>query len=289
VRFEVIHGYRHVFPIQRLCLVFAVSPSGYYAWRDRPESKRAQENAALLKEIRDIHQMSRQTYGSPRVHAELQASGFSVGKNRVARLMRAENIRARRKKKRTKTTDSQHTYPVAPNLLNQDFAAQRPNEKWLGDITYIWTAEGWLYLATVLDLFSRKIVGWAMEDTLASYLVEKAFHMAVQTRQPTAGLLHHSDRGSQYAGDPYQIQLAGYHMQVSMSRTGNCLDNAPMESFFSTLKVEQVHFQNYASRKEARTDIFEYIEGFYNRLRRHSSLGYLSPLEFERQYYASLS
>ena len=284
-----MHGYRDEFPIQRMCQVFDVSPSGYYAWRDRPESRRTQENAALLVEIKDIHRMSRQTYGSPRVHAELRARGFAVGKNRVARLMRAENIRARRKQKRKQTTDSQHTYPVAPNLLNQDFAAQRPNQKWLGDITYIWTAEGWLYLATVMDLFSRQIVGWAMADTLASCLVEKAFCMAVQTRQSVAGLLHHSDRGSQYAGDPYQVLLASYQMQVSMSRTGNCFDNAPMESFFSTLKVEQVHFQDYASRKEARTDIFAYIEGFYNRTRRHSSLGYLSPQEFERQYYASLS
>jgi putative transposase len=285
----VIHDYRDTFPVQRLCRVFKVSPSGYYAWRDRPASPRTQENATLLAEIKDIHHMSRQTYGSPRVHAELLARGFSAGKNRVARLMRTENIRARRKMKRSKTTDSHHPYPVAPNRLNQAFEATRPNEKWLGDITYIWTAEGWLYLATILDLFSRKIVGWAMEDTLASCLVEKALGMAVQTRQPAAGLLHHSDQGSQYAGDPYQTQLANHKMQVSMSRTGNCYDNAPMESFFSTLKVEHVHLQDYAGRKEARTDIFAYIEGFYNRIRRHSSLGYLSPVDFERQYYQRLS
>ena len=269
--------------------MFEVSASGYYAWRERPTSKQTQENAELLEEIQAIHQMSRKTYGSPRVHAELVARGLAVGQNRVARLMRANHIRARRKKKRHKTTDSQHDYPVAPNLLNQKFEAQRPNQKWLSDITYIGTAEGWLYLATVMDLFSRKIVGWAMEDTLASGLVEKALRMAVQTRKAVAGLLHHSDRGSQYAGDPYPVQLARYPMQVSMSRTGNCFDNAPIESFFSTLKVEQVHFQNYASRQETKTDLFEYIEGFYNRIRRHSSLGYLSPEEFERQYYASLS
>lgn len=289
MRFAVIHSYQETFSVQRMCRIFEVSPSGYYAWRDRPLSKRAQENARLLAEIKDIHQLSRQSYGSPRVHAELLARGLSGGKNRVARLMRAANVRARRKKRRQQTTDSHHAYPVVPNLLNRDFEAQRPNEKWLSDITYIWTQEGWLYLATVLDLFSRKIVGWAMENTLASCLVEKAFRMAVQTRNPPAGLLHHSDRGSQYAGDPYQVQLANYRMQVSMSRTGNCYDNAPMESFFSTLKVEQVHFQDYESRKEARTDIFAYIEGFYNRIRRHSSLGYLSPVEFERQYYVSLS
>jgi putative transposase len=289
VRFEVIHSYRAIFSVERMCQVFDVSPSGYYAWRGWPASQRTQENESLVKEIKDIYEKSRKTYGSPRVHAELLARGFQVGKNRVAQLMRAAKIRARRKKKGTRTTDSNHHHPVAPNLLNRDFEAQQPNEKWLGDITYIWTQEGWLYLATIMDLFSRKIVGWAMENTLASCLVEKAFRMAVRSRNPQAGLLHHSDRGSQYAGQDYQFQLANYRMQVSMSRTGNCYDNAPMESFFSTLKVEWVHFQEYKNRKEARTDIFDYIEGFYNRTRRHSALGYLSPLEFERQYFASLS
>lgn len=289
MRYAVIESYCDRFPVQRMCQVFEVSPSGYYAWRDRPLSQRAQANAALVKEIKDIHEESRKTYGSPRVHAELLARGFTAGKNRVARLMRAANIRARRKQKGTRTTDSQHSYPVAPNLLQRDFTARRPNEKWLGDITYIWTAEGWLYLATIMDLYSRKIVGWAMQDSLASCLVEKALRMAVHKRRPEAGLLHHSDRGSQYAGEDYRLQLANYGLQASMSRTGNCYDNAPMESFFSTLKVEWVHFQNYANRKEARTDIFDYIEGFYNRTRRHSSLGYLSPVEFEQRYYASLS
>ena len=284
-----MHRYRDEFPIERMCRLFRVSPSGYYAWRDRPLSKRAQENALLLPEIRKIHQLSRQTYGSPRVHAELMARGFAAGRHRVARLMHAAEMHGRRPKKRRQTTDSRHHFPVAPNLLNQDFRAERPNEKWLTDITYIWTAEGWLYLATVLDLFSRKIVGWAMDATLAGCLVEKAFGMAVQNRRPGTGLLHHSDRGSQYAAETYQRCLLGYHMQVSMSRTGNCYDNAPMESFFSSLKVEQVHLRAYQSRKEARTDIFDYIEGFYNRMRRHSSLGYLSPDEFERQYYPSLS
>jgi transposase InsO family protein len=289
VRFEVIHSYRTSFSVARMCQVFGVSPSGYYAWRDRPASRRAQENAGLVKEIRDIHEKSRKTYGSPRVHAELLARGFQVGKNRVARLMRAAKIRARRKKKGTRTTDSNHDHPVAPNLLNREFETRQPNEKWLGDITYIWTQEGWLYLAAIMDLFSRKIVGWAMENTLASCLVEKAFRMAVRSRNPKAGLLHHSDRGSQYAGQDYQLHLADYRMQVSMSRTGNCYDNAPMESFFSTLKVEWVHHQKYENQKEARTDIFDYIEGFYNRTRRHSSLDYLSPVEYERQYFTSLS
>lgn len=283
-----MHSYREEFPVERMCRLFGVSSSGYYAWRDRPRSKRRQENEALLKEIREIHRLSRRTYGSPRVHAELLARGFLTGRHRVARLMQTAEIRGRRPRKRRQTTDSRHNFPVAPNLLNQDFQAEQPNQKWLTDITYIWTAEGWLYLATVLDLFSRKIVGWAMEATLASCLVEKALQMAIQTRRPGAGVLHHSDRGSQYAGAPYQTSLTAFRMQVSMSRTANCYDNAPMESFFSSLKVEQVHFRDYKSRKEAKTDIFDYIEVFYNRIRRHSSLGYLSPDAFERQYYAAL-
>jgi putative transposase len=266
-----------------------VSPSGYYAWRDRPLSERARANQKLVTEIRDIHAASRQTYGSPRIHAELLARSFRVGKNRVARLMRTEDIRARRKKKRKITTDSQHPYPVAPDLLQRDFQAEAPNRKWLGDITFIPTHEGWLYLAAILDLFSRKIVGWAMDETLESCLVEQAFHMAVQNRKRVIGLLHHSDRGSQYAGGPYQSLLTAHQMQVSMSDTADCYDNAPMESFFSTLKCEQVHFQDYLTRAEAKTDIFAYIEGFYNRIRRHSSLGYLSPEEFERRYYDKLS
>lgn len=265
-----------------------VSTSGYYAWRDRLPSERAQANQKLVVKIRDIHAESRQTYGSPRVHAELVARGVPVGKNRVARLMRVEEIRARRKKKRKITTDSQHPYPVAPNLLRRDFQAEAPNEKWLGDITFIPTAEGWLYLAVILDLFSRKIVGWAMDETLESILVERAYQMAVHNRRPADGLLHHSDRGSQYAAGAYQELLTADRMQVSMSGSGNCYDNAPMESFFSTLKCEQVHFQDYNTRVEAKTDIFAYIEGFYNRTRRHSSLGYLSPDEFERRFYDNL-
>lgn len=265
-----------------------VSISGYYAWRDRPLSARGRANRELVGEIRAIHAQSRKTYGSPRIHAELVARGFRAGKNRVARLMRAEDIRAQRKKKRKRTTDSQHDYPIAPNWLNRDFQAKAPNQKWLGDITFIPTQEGWLYLAAILDLFSRKVVGWAMEDTLESSLVEQAFYMAVQNRKQVHGLLHHSDRGSQYAGGAYQRLLAAHNMQVSMSDTGDCFDNAPMESFFSTLKCEQVHFQEYLTRADAKTDIFAYIEGFYNRVRRHSSLGYLSPAEFERLYYDNL-
>lgn len=289
MRYPFIQEHQNEFPVQRMCKVLSVSASGYYAWQTRPVSQRAQANEKLLPKIRAIHSRSRKTYGSPRVHAELIADGLRIGKNRVARLMRLANLRGQRKKKQPRTTNSQHSHPVAPNRLNRAFHASRPNEKWLADITYIPTAEGWLYLAVVLDLFSRKIVGWAFAASLESSLVEQAFCTAVQNRTTITGLLHHSDRGSQYAGDLYQRLLSDQQMQVSMSRTGNCYDNAPMESFFSTLKCEHVHFQKYRTRQEAQTDIFAYILGFYNRHRRHSSLGYLSPEEFERRYYTNLS
>jgi len=289
MKFRFIEMYQEQFPVARMCGLLEVSTSGYYAWRARPLSGRARANREMIVEIQDIYMQSRQTYGSPRVHAELLARGFSASKNRVARLMRAENIQSRRKKKRKVTTNSRHAYPIAPNLLQRDFQAAAPNEKWLADITFIPTGGGWLYLAAILDLFSRKVIGWAMDTSLESVLVEQAFHMAVQNRKLVEGLLHHTDRGSQYASGGYRKLLTGYDIQASMSNTGDCFDNAPMESFFSTLKCEQVHLQNYITRAEARTDIFAYIEGFYNRLRRHSSLGYLSPEEFERRYYDNLS
>ena len=289
MRYQFIQDHQDEFPVQRMCRVLGVSASGYYAWRTRPVSPRVQANQKLLVEIRSIHSRSRKTYGSPRVYAELRDCNFLVGKSRVARLMRAENLRGQRKRKQLRTTNSQHRYPVAPNHLNRDCHATRPNEKWLAEITYIPTAEGWLYLAVVLDLFSRKIVGWAFSASLESNLVQQAFRMAVHSRPALLGLLHHSDRGSQYAGDAYQQLLIDQQIQVSMSRTGNCYDNAPMESFFSTLKCEHVHFQNYQTRQEAQTDIFAYIVGFYNQQRRHSSLGYVSPDEFERRYYTNLS
>jgi transposase InsO family protein len=289
MRLVFIDGQRDQFPIQRMCSMMGVSTSGYYAWRDRPLSQRSLDNQKLLREIRAIHAESRKIYGSPRIHAKLAARGFWASKNRVARLMRAEDIRSKRKRRRIITTNSKHAYPIAPNLLQRDFQATEPNQKWLGDITCIPTDEGFLYLAAILDLFSRKIVGWAMEDTMESYLVEQAFTMAVLNRKQVEGLLHHTDRGSQYASGSYQELLTNFHIQVSMSRSGDCYDNAPMESFFSTLKCELVHLQYYRTRLEARTDIFPYIEGFYNRTRLHSSLGYHSPDEFERWYYDNLS
>ena len=285
-----MQAHQEEFPIRQMCKVLVVSSSGYYAWRERPESIQAQANRKLVMEIRAIHARSRGNYGSPRVYADLQLRGFRVGRNRIARLMRLEKIYGRRRtKKIPHTTNSQHEYPVAPNRLNRNFQASRPNEKWLADITYIPTAEGWLYLAVVMDLFSRKIVGWSFADNLESSLVERAFQMAVRNAATLHSLLHHSDRGSQYAADAYQQMLIAHHVQVSMSRRGDCYDNAPMESFFGTMKSECVNQRNYQTRQEAITDIFFYIVGFYNRERLHSSLGYLSPDEFERRYYLSLS
>ncbi len=283
MKYQFIAADRHEFEITVMCRVLQVSRSGYYAWRQRPVSRREMANQKLTQQIEAIHQQSRQTYGSPRIQAELADQGVKCGQNRVARLMRQAELRAKQERQfKVTTTDSAHNYPIAPNLLEQDFQASRPNEKWLADITYIATAEGWLYLAAVMDLYSRRIVGWAMGDTLERWLPLAALQMALDSRQPPPGLLHHSDRGSQYASDDYQTVLTKYQMQGSMSRTGNCYDNAPMESFFGTLKTELVYHCHYATRAEAKTAIFEYIEVFYNRFRRHSALDYQSPVAFEQ-------
>jgi len=265
-----------------------VSPSGYYRWRQRrvqcKQSQREMANQALLREMRLIHQEVRQTYGSPRMHAELVARGYSCSLNRVVRLMQEEGIHARsRRRWQVQTTDSRHPLPVAPNWLRQDFTATEANKKWVADITYVPTRTGWLYLAVVLDLYSRMVVGWCMDTSMATHLIASALTMALHTRRPApdSGLLHHSDRGSQYASYHYQQILASYGIQASMSRTGNVYDNAVMESFFSTIKKELVHHKDYATQQEAKRDIFQYIEGFYNRRRRHSALDYQSPLQFE--------
>jgi putative transposase len=236
-------------------------------------------------QIKAVHTDSDQTYGSPRIHAQLRAQGQRCSPNRVARLMHQHGITACRKRRFTHTTDSQHELPVAPNGLNQQFEAQYTDQKWVADITYIWTQQGWLYLAVVLDLFSRRVVGWAMQPSLGRGLVLAALQMALLARRPEPGLLHHSDRGSQYASHDYQHLLEKEKISCSMSRRGNCWDNAPMESFFATLKQERVHRRQYQSRLEARQDLFQYIEVWYNRKRRHSALGYLPPEEFEKQQY----
>jgi transposase InsO family protein len=283
VKYQFIADHRQEFEITVMCRVLGVSRSGYYAWRQRPASAREMANQALSQQIKEIHQQSGQTYGSPRIQAELADKGVQCGHNRVARLMQQAELQAKQSRKfKVTTTNSNHDYPVAPNRLNQDFSASKANQKWLTDITYIPTDEGWLYLAAVLDLYSRRIVGWAMRDSLHRQLVIDAFLMAVETRQPPPGLLHHSDRGSQYASDEYQALLTKFGMQASMSRKGNCYDNAPMESFFGSLKTEWVHHRHYRTRAEAKTDIFEYIEVFYNRFRRHSALAYQCPVVFEQ-------
>jgi transposase InsO family protein len=283
VKFQFIETHRTEFTITLLCQVLGVSRSGYYAWRKRPLSPRKMANQILMEQIKASYHKSRQTYGSPRIHADLVEAGIKCGHNRVARLMRQTGLSAsQRRRFKVTTTDANHDYPVAPNRLNQEFRADRPNQKWLADITYIPTLEGWLYLAAVLDLYSRRIVGWAMADNLERQLVIEALQMAIETRQPPPGLLHHSDRGSQYASDDYQALLTKFKMHSSMSRTGNCYDNAPMESFFGTLKTELIYQRRYTTRAEAKTDIFEYIEVFYNRFRRHSLLGYRCPVQFEQ-------
>jgi transposase InsO family protein len=288
MRFEFIAGHRHKYPLPVLCRVLGVSVSGYYAWCKRPISQRRQANQALVAHIKAVHHASYETYGSPRIHAELVAQGYACGRHRIARLMRLHSIQAKQCRRRL-TTVKREGDSVAPNLLDRQFQATAPNQKWLADITYIPTQEGDLYLAPVLDLYARKIVGWAMDITLKSELVEQALQMAFRQCRPAAGLLHHSDRGSQYTSQAYQHLLKSHGCQISMSRAGNCYDNAPMESFFGTLKAELVHHRQYRTRAEAKRDIFAYIEGFYNRRRCHSALGYQSPEQFEKSYYLSLN
>jgi transposase InsO family protein len=272
------------YPVKTMCRVLSVSESGYYAWCTRLPSHRQAANEQLIEHIRCLaYEQGRQIYGSPRIHAELRAQGIACGKHRVARLMHQTGLHAIHKRRHVYTTDSRHSDPVAPNLLQRDFTAPAPNRKWLTDITAVWTAEGWLYLAVVLDVYSRLVVGWAMASHREESLVEAALWMALGRRHPGEELLHHSDRGSQYTSQTYQAVLAQFHIQVSMSGKGDCYDNAMMESFFSSLKTECVQQHSYQSHSEAKLSIFEWIEVFYNRQRRHSSLEYLSPVAYEEQ------
>jgi putative transposase len=274
------------FRVDLMCHVLQVSRSGYYAWRRRPASAQARRRSQLLEQIQAAHAESRKTYGSPRVHAELEAQGVSCSKNTVAKLMREHALRSKmRRRFVVRTTDSRHEHPVFENRLNQQFEQPSTNQAWAADITYIPTAEGWLYLAAVIDLCSRRIVGWATADHLRAALPCQALQRALDQRDPpTSELLHHSDRGVQYACDEYQQLLAEWGITPSMSRTGNCYDNAVMESFFGTLKTELVHHETYHSRAAAHQALFEYIEVFYNRKRRHSALGYRSPMEYEASF-----
>ena len=281
--YEFIAGHSREYPVRRMCGVLGVPPSSYYAWRQRPACVRQQADQGLVDEIRNAQVESRGSYGSPRVHQWLRQRGVRCGRHRVARLMRLNGIvAAQRLRRRPRTTQRRAGAPTWPNLLRQDFRAEKPNQKWAADITYIDTREGWLYLAAVLDLCSRRVVGWSMGQGLQTSLVEEALAMAVGRREVSDGLLHHSDQGTQYTSQAYQGRLAELKAQVSMSGVGNCYDNAVMESFFSTLKAECASHR-FASRDEARSQVFEFIEVWYNRRRLHSSLGYVSPVEFERK------
>lgn len=283
MRYAFIRDHREAFPAGLMCRVLEVCKSGFYAWLKRLESPRSRENRRLVVEIKAFHQRSRQTYGSPRIHADLKATGHTCGKHRVARLMREHGIVSRHKRKFRATTDSRHTHPLAENKLQRRFEVSKPHRYWVSDITYIPTREGWLYLAVTLDLFHRKVVGWAMDRFINQQLVIDALNMAIKNSNPGSGLVHHSDRGVQYACKAFQALLKAYGIQCSMSRKGDCWDNAVAESFFHTLKVELIHDRKYNTRQEALADIFEYIEVFYNRQRRHSYLGYLTPAEFEKR------
>ncbi len=282
MKYHFIDEHRRQWPVRLMCQVLQVSPGGYYTWRDRPASARQQRREALTGEIRAIHREVKERYGSPRMHAELQARGQSCCVNTVAKVMHEQGIAAKTKRKFRCTTDSDHDLPVADNLLDRQFEPAAADRAWVADITYIPTGEGWLYLAAVEDLYSRQIVGWSMSERMTSRLVVDALEMAVSRRLPGEGLMAHSDRGSQYASEHYQRLLGRHGITCSMSRRGDCWDNAPMESFFASLKKELVHHEDDRSRAEARASVFEYIEVFYNRVRRHSALGYLSPVEYEQ-------
>jgi putative transposase len=284
MRFRLIEDYRDVWPVRVMCDALSVSPSGYYGWRSRPESPRKIANCELLSDIRRVHAQHRGRYGAPRIHAELRAEGQSVSRKRIERVMRRHGIRAHAPRRyRVCTTDSKHSLPVAANLLDQNFTADRPDQIWLADITYIPTGEGWLYLAVILDLFTRKVVGWAMREHMRAELTMAALTMAIQRRRPGPGLVHHSDRGSQYAAGDYRKILQAAAITQSMSRKANCCDNAPMESFFGTLKTELVNQGDYPNRDIARRDLFAYIESYYNRQRIHSAIGYITPEQADRK------
>jgi transposase InsO family protein len=285
VTFAWIEERRDEWPVAQLCRALGVSRSGFYAWRSRKPSAAEVRREVLAEQITTIHGEMKGRYGSPRIHAELVDRGHACCVNTVARIMREDGIAAKTKRKFRQTTDSNHALPVAENLLDREFDPDEPNASWCADITYIPTHEGWLYLAVVEDLFSRRVVGWSMSETMTSRLVVDALEMALARRlKGSSSLLAHSDRGSQYASEHYQRRLSEERIACSMSRRGDCWDNAPMESFFASLKKELVHHEDYATRDEARASIFEYIEAFYNRIRRHSALGYVAPAEYERTH-----
>jgi len=286
VKFAFIHAERARLPTRRLCAALKVSRSGYYAWTRRPPSNRAVGDAKLIPVIRACYAKSRATYGSPRILRDLRALDYRIARKRVARLMRQEGLSARPPRRYRATTDSKHTLPVAPNVVARRFHADGPNRVWVTDMTYVWTWEGWLFLAAIVDVFSRRIVGWAVADHLRTELALEALGMALGIRQPEEGLVHHSDRGCQYASDLYRSELSARGIVCSMSRVGDCWDNAVAESFFATLKTELIYRRPWPTKHEARSAIHDYIGAFYNPHRRHSSLGYVSPVDYERQHAA---
>ena len=284
MRFRFIHAEKANYPVRVMCRVLKVSTSGYYASLERKPSARQLEDERLKVHIGAIHDRSRGTYGRERVGRQLLREAVEVGKQRIARLMREMGLQGLPRKRFRRTTDSNHLRPVAPNVLDRKFEAERPNQSWTTDITFIWTREGWLYLAAILELFSRRVVGWAMQPHMRTELALEALHMALGRCVPDGGLVHHSDRGVQYAASSYQAALDENNIVCSMSRKGDCWDNAVSESFFGTLKTELINRQSWSTRREAKDAIVDYIEGFYNPHRLHSSLGYVSPIEFERMH-----
>lgn len=282
MRFAFVEEHRSQISVHRLCHIMNVTSRGYRAWRRRPLSKRQRQDMVLLAHIREQYHLSLKSYGRPRMTLELQGIGLSVGHRRVGRLMRQNNIYAVRTRKHKVTTDSNHTFNIAPNLLDQDFSADKPNQKWAGDISYLWTREGWLYLAVVMDLHSRRVVGWAVSDRLKQDLALQALNRAFALRNPEPGCIHHTDRGSQYCAHDYQKRLKQLKFQVSMSGKGNCWDNAVSETFFKTLKAELIWRNAWQTRQQLTDALFKYSNGFYNIRRRHSTLGGISPAQFEQ-------
>jgi transposase InsO family protein len=270
------------YSVEYMCEIFSVSRSGYYAWRSRDNSVREAKDLKLLRAIEDVHKSSRKNYGSPRIFEQLKGMGHNVGKTKIERTMKKHGIRAKTKRRFRVTTDSSHKLPVAPNLLGRNFSPEKPNQTWASDITYVWTRQGWLYLAVIVDLFSRQVVGWSLDKTMTQELVCSALRQAYFRRRPGTGLLFHSDRGSQYCSREFRRQLKEYRMLQSQSRRANCWDNACVESFFHTLKTEMIYHEDFETRDEARRAIFEWVEVFYNRQRLHSTLGYRTPVDFER-------
>jgi putative transposase len=287
MKYEFMREHQSRYSLRLMSKVLNVSSSGFYNWNLR-DNKKGSEKLKLVRAIEDIHRSSRKTYGSPRIWEQLGALGFKVSKSRVERLMREFGIRAKTKKKFRVTTDSKHNNPICENILNREFSPQKPNQVWAGDITYVWTRQGWLFLAVVIDLFSRQVVGWSMSERITKELALSALNMALEKRKPLRGLIHHTDRGSQYASHTYQKLLKNYGIVCSMSRKGNCWDNAVVESFFHSLKTELIFFEDFQTRQEARAKIFEWIEVFYNKQRIHSTLGYKTPEQFEKLQFEKL-